>query len=41
MCLANNIMELDRTSVLEYDIETVTDIQPIRMKPYSCSYKHK
>ena len=30
-----------RTSVLEYDIETVPDIKPIRMKPYSCPYKHK
>ena len=33
---ANNLMELGRTSVLEYDIETVPDIKPIRMKPYSC-----
>ena len=41
MCFANNLMELGRTSVLEYDIETVPDIKPIRMKPYSCPYKHK
>ena len=34
-------MELGRTSVLEYDIETVPDIKPIHMKPYSCPYKHK
>ena len=39
MCF--NLMELGRTSVLEYDIETVPDIKPIRMKPYSCPYKHK
>ena len=32
MCFANNLMELGRTSVLEYDIETVPDIKPIRMK---------
>ena len=36
MCFANNLMELGRTSVLEYDIETVPDIKPIRIKPYSC-----
>ena len=41
MCFANNLMELGGTSVLEYDIETVPDIKPIRMKPYSCPYKHK
>ena len=41
MCFANNLMELGRTSVLEYDIETVPYIKPIRMKPYSCPYKHK
>ena len=41
MCVANNLMELCRTSVLEYDIETVPDIKPIHMKPYSCPYKHK
>ena len=41
MCFANNLMELGRTSVLEYDIETVPDIKPIRMKPYSYPYKHK
>ena len=41
MCFANNLMELGRTSVLEYDIETVPDIKPIRMKPYYCPYKHK
>ena len=31
MCFANNLMELVRTSVLEYDIETVSDIKPIFM----------
>ena len=36
MCFDNNLMELGRTSVLEYDIETVPDIKPIHMKPYSC-----
>ena len=41
MCFANNLMELGRTSVLEYDSETVSDIEPIRMNPYSCPYKHK
>ena len=41
MCFANNLMELGRTSVLEYDIETVPDIKPIRMKPFSCPYKYK
>ena len=41
MCFANNLMELGRTSVLEYDIDTVPEIKPIRMKPYSCPYKHK
>ena len=39
--IKNNLMELGRTSVLEYDIETVLDIKPIRMKPYACPYKHK
>ena len=41
MCFANNLMELGRTSVLEYDIEKGPDIKPIRIKPYSCPYKHK
>ena len=41
MCFANNIMELGRTSLIEYDIETVRDIKPIRMKPYRCAYKHR
>ena len=41
MCFANNLMELGRTSVIEYDIETVPDIKPIRLKPYLCPYKHK
>ena len=41
MYFANNLMELGRTSVLEYDTETVPDIKPIRMKPYSCPYKQK
>ena len=33
MCFANNLMELGRTSLIEYDIETVRNIKPIRMKP--------
>ena len=41
MCFANNLMELGRTSVMEYDIETVPNNKPIRMKPYSCPYRHK
>ena len=41
ICFANNLMEIGRTPVLEYDIETVPDIKPIRMKPYSSPYKHK
>ena len=41
MCFATTLMELGRTSVLEYDIETVLGIKPNRMKPYSCAYKHK
>ena len=41
MCFANNLMELGRTSLIEYDIETVRDIKPIRMKPYRCAYKHR
>ena len=41
MCFANNLMELGRTSSIEYDIETVRDIKPIRMKPYRCDYKHR
>ena len=35
------LMELGRTIVLEYNIETVPDIKPICMKPYSCPYNHK
>ena len=38
MCLcgtATNLRELGRTSVMEYGIK------PIRIKPYSCPYKHK
>ena len=34
-------MELGRTSLMEYDIETVRDIKPIRIKPYRCAYKHR
>ena len=41
MCFANNLMELGRTSVLDYDIETIPYIKPIRMKPYCCPYKQK
>ena len=41
MCFANNLMELGRASILEYDIDTVLDIKPIRMKAYSCPHKHK
>ena len=41
MCFANNLMELDRTALIEYDIETVKNIKPIRIKPYRCVYKHR
>ena len=40
MYFTNNIIELGRTSVMEYDIETIPDIKPIRLKPYYCPYKH-
>ena len=32
--------ELDRTSLMGYDIETVKDIKPIGMKPYRCACRH-
>ena len=41
MCFANNLMELDRPLVMEYDIETILDIKPNRLKQYYCPYKHK
>ena len=41
MCFANNLMELGKTSVMEHDIETIPDIKPIRLIPFSCPYKHK
>ena len=41
MCFANNLKELGRTFLIEYDIETVKDIKPIRIKPYKCAYKHR
>ena len=41
MCFANNLKELGRTNMIEYDIETVKDIKPIRIKPYRCAYKHR
>ena len=41
MCFANNLMELGRTSILEYDIERVPNITPIRLKPYSVPCKHR
>ena len=41
MCFANNLMELGRTLVMEYDIKTVPNIKPIHMKPYSYPYKHQ
>ena len=34
-------MELGRTSLIEYDIETARDIKPIGMQPYRCAYKHR
>ena len=34
-------MELDRTTIMEYDIENIPDIKPICLKPYYCPYKHK
>ena len=41
MKCVNNLMELGRPSIIEYDVETIPDIKPIWLKPYSCSYKHK
>ena len=41
MCFANDLMELGRTNIMEYDIETVPDLKPIRLKPYNCPYKHR
>ena len=40
-CFANNLKELGRTHLLEYDIETTPGITPIRMRPYKCPYKHR
>ena len=41
MCFTNNLMELGRTSLIEYAIETVKYIKPIRIEPYRCAYKHR
>ena len=41
MRVANNLMELGRTSLKEYDIETEKYIKPIMIKPYRCAYKHR
>ena len=40
-CFANNLSELGKTSVIEYDIETVPNITPIRIKPYPVPYAHR
>ena len=40
-CFANNLSELGKTSVIEYDIETVPNVIPIRIKPYSVPYAHR
>ena len=40
-CFANNLMELGRTSVMEYDIETVDNLRPIKIRPYKCGYKDR
>ena len=41
MWFSNNLMELGRTSIMGYYIETIQDIKPIPLKPYSCPYKQK
>jgi len=41
LCFANNLNELGRTNIMEYDIETVPGIEPIRLNPYKCAYKHR
>ena len=41
ICFANNLQELGRTSLIEYDIEAVRDLKPLRMKRYRCAYEHR
>ena len=36
-----NLKELGRSYLIEYNIETVEYIKPIRIKPYRCVYKHR
>ena len=41
LCFANNLMELGRTNVFEYDIELEPGTRPIRMKPYKCAFNQR
>ena len=34
-CVSNHLMELGRISIMEYDIETIPAIKPIRLKSLS------
>ena len=41
LCFANNLMQLGRTNVMEYDIEIEDNCKPVNIKPYKCAYAHR
>ena len=40
-CFANNLNELGRTNVMEYDIELMEGAKPVCMRPYKCAYSQR
>ena len=38
---SNNLQEIGRTNLIEYDVEVDLDVKPIRLQQYKCPYKHR
>ena len=41
LAFANNLKELGRTDLMTYDIELKADVKPVRIKSYTCPWKHR
>ena len=41
LAFANNLKELGRTDVMTCDIKLKADATPVRIKSYTCPWKHR